>query len=91
MPGVLIIEAMAQVGGVIMLSKPEYHGKYAYLLSIDYTKFRKPAFPGNELRLEVEVVRCRATTGQCRGQAFVGNQLVCEAQVKFAIIDREVV
>ena len=88
MPGVLIIEAMAQVGGVIMLSKPENRNKIAYFMSMDYAKFRQPVVPGDELRMEVEVQKIRARTGQCAGRAYVGDKLVCEAEVKFAVVDR---
>jgi UDP-3-O-[3-hydroxymyristoyl] N-acetylglucosamine deacetylase/3-hydroxyacyl-[acyl-carrier-protein] dehydratase len=88
MPGVLIIEAMAQVGGVIMLSKPENRNKIAYFMSIDSAKFRQPVIPGDELRMEVEVQKIRARTGQCAGSAYVGDKLVCEAEVKFAVVDR---
>ena len=88
MPGVLIIEAMAQVGGVIMLSKPENRNKIAYFMSIDSAKFRQPVVPGDVLRMEVEVQKIRARTGQCAGQAYVGDKLVCEAEVKFAVVDR---
>ena len=88
MPGVLIIEAMAQVGGVIMLSKPENRNKIAYFMSIDSAKFRQPVLPGDELRLEVEVQKIRAKTGQCSGMAYVGDKLVCEAEVKFAVVDK---
>lgn len=88
MPGALIIEAMAQVGGVIMLSKPENRDKIAYFMSIDFAKFRQPVLPGDVLRMEVEVQKIRARTGQCRGQAYVGDKLVCEAEVKFAVVDR---
>jgi UDP-3-O-[3-hydroxymyristoyl] N-acetylglucosamine deacetylase / 3-hydroxyacyl-[acyl-carrier-protein] dehydratase len=88
MPGVLIIEAMAQVGGVIMLSKPENQNKIAYFMSIDSAKFRQPVVPGDELRMEVEVQKIRARTGQCAGRAYVGDKLVCEAEVKFAVVDR---
>lgn len=89
MPGVLIIEALAQVGGVVMLCMHENHGKIAYLMSIDHAKFRQPVFPGDTLRLEVVVVRSRSKTGQCTGKAYVGDRLVCEAQVKFAVVDKE--
>jgi len=89
MPGVLIVEAMAQVGGVIMLSKDANKGKIAYFMSIDKAKFRKPVFPGDQLRLEVDVVRVRSRTGQCTGKAYVGDDLVTEAEVKFAIVDRQ--
>ena len=88
MPGVLIMEALAQVGGVVMLSMPENQGKIAYFMSVDFCKFRQTVMPGDELRLEVEVLRCRARTGQCAGRAYVKDKLVCEAEVKFAIVDR---
>lgn len=88
MPGVIIIEAMAQVGGVIMLSKKENQNKIAYFMSIDSAKFRAPVHPGDELRMEVEIGRIRARTGQCSGKAYVKEKLVCEAQVKFAVVDR---
>jgi beta-hydroxyacyl-ACP dehydratase FabZ len=87
MPGVLIIEALAQVGGVVMLCVHENHGKIAYLMSIDSAKFRQPVFPGDTLRLEVEVVKSRSKTGQCIGKAYVGSRLICEAEVKFAVVD----
>lgn len=89
MPGVLIMEALAQVGGVIMLSLPELHGKIAYFMSVDYCKFRQTVVPGDELRLEVEVMRIRSRNGQCLGRAYVGDKLVCEAEVKFAIVASE--
>lgn len=89
MPGVLIMEALAQVGGVVMLSMPEMFGKMAYFMSVDYCKFRQTVVPGDELRMEVEVLRYRAKTGQCVGRAFVRDKLVCEAEVKFAIVDPE--
>ena len=88
MPGVLIVEAMAQVGGVIMLGKPENRDKLAYLMSIDSAKFRNPVVPGDVLRMEVEVVKHRARTGQSVGRAYVGDKLVCEAEVKFAVVDK---
>lgn len=87
MPGVLIMEALAQVGGVIMLSMPENRGKIAYFMCVDFCKFRQTVVPGDELRMEVEVLRCRARTGQCAGRAYVKDKLVCEAEVKFAIVD----
>lgn len=87
MPGVLIVEAMAQVGGVLMLSKPENHGKLAYFMSIDRVKFRKPVIPGDQLILEVEVIKLRTRTGQMRGRAFVDGKLVSEAELMFSIVD----
>lgn len=87
MPGVLILEALAQVGGVLMLSRPENQGKLAYFMTIEGVKFRQPVHPGDQLRLEAEVIKIRSKTGQCRGKAFVGDKLVCEAEVKFALVD----
>lgn len=87
MPGVLIVEAMAQVGGVIMLAEPENRGKIAYFMSLDEVKFRAPVVPGDVLRMEVDVIKKRARAGQCEGKAYVGDKLVCEAQVKFAVVD----
>jgi UDP-3-O-[3-hydroxymyristoyl] N-acetylglucosamine deacetylase/3-hydroxyacyl-[acyl-carrier-protein] dehydratase len=87
MPGVLIVEAMAQVGGVIMLGEPENRGKIAYFMSVDQVKWRSPVLPGDTLRMEVEVLKKRAKFGQCAGKAYVGDKLVCEADVKFAVVD----
>jgi len=89
MPGVLIVEAMAQVGGVIMLGEPENVGKIAYFMSVDAVKWRSPVLPGDTLRMEVEVLKKRAKFGQCSGKAYVGDKLACEADVKFAVVDRE--
>lgn len=88
MPGVLIVEAMAQVGGVILLKKPDHFGKMAYFMSLDDVKFRKPVLPGDQLHLEVEVVRERSRTGQCLGKAYVDGALVCEADLKFSIVEK---
>lgn len=87
MPGVLIVEAMAQVGGVIMLGEPENRGKIAYFMSVDSVKWRAPVRPGDTLRMEVEVLKKRSKFGQCAGKAYVGDALVCEADVKFAVVD----
>ncbi len=87
MPGVLIIEALAQCGGFLMLSKPENRGKIAYFMTIEKAKFRRPVLPGEELRLEAEVTRDRIRTGECRGQALVDGNVVCEAEVRFAVVD----
>ena len=87
MPGVLILEALAQVGGVLMLSRPENQGKLAYFMTIEGVKFRQPVHPGDQLRLEAEVIKIKSRTGQCRGKAYVGDKLVCEAEVKFALVE----
>ncbi len=86
MPGVIIIEAMAQVGAVAMLCQNEYRGKIAYFMSIDSAKFRKPVLPGSELRMEIEIIKMKSRIGQCRGVAKVNGEMVCEAEVKFAFV-----
>jgi len=88
MPGVLIIEAMAQVGGIIMLDNPDNKDKIAYFMSIDEAKFRKPVTPGDQIRFEVEVVKWKSRYGQVAGKAFVNDALVCEADLKFTLVDK---
>lgn len=83
MPGVLMLEAMAQVGGVILLSRPENIGKIAYFMSINNVKFRRIVRPGDELHLEVDVVRYKTRTGQVHGRALVDGQLAAEADLNF--------
>ena len=87
MPGVIIVEAMAQVGGVMMLAQEECRGKLAFFMAIDNVKFRKPVVPGDQLFLEVELVKARSRTGQVRGKAMVEGKVVCEADLMFAIVD----
>ncbi len=87
MPGVLIVEAMAQVAGVLMLNKKENVGKMAYFMSLDKAKFRKTVVPGDQLRLEVEVVKLRSKTGQVHTKALVDGQIVSEADLMFALVD----
>ncbi|MFH1782050.1 MAG: bifunctional UDP-3-O-[3-hydroxymyristoyl] N-acetylglucosamine deacetylase/3-hydroxyacyl-ACP dehydratase [Candidatus Omnitrophota bacterium] len=87
MPGVLIIEAMAQVAGVLMLNKKENVGKIAYFVSLDKAKFRKMVVPGDQLRLEAEVIKLRSKTGQVRTKALVDGQVVSEAELMFALGD----
>ena len=87
MPGVLIVEAMAQVGGIIMLNKREHHGKMAYFMSVDKVKFRKPVVPGDNLILEVELGKLRSRTGQLTGRAFVDGKVVCQGEFMFALAE----
>jgi UDP-3-O-[3-hydroxymyristoyl] N-acetylglucosamine deacetylase/3-hydroxyacyl-[acyl-carrier-protein] dehydratase len=87
MPGVLMIEALAQAGGVLMLSKPEHRGKIAYLASVNQARFRRVVVPGEELRLEVEVLKFKARVGIVRGIAKVGNDVACEAEIMFSLAD----
>ena len=87
MPGVLIVEAMAQVGGIIMLNRPEHHGKMAYFMSVDKVKFRKPVVPGDNLVLEVELGKLRSRTGQLTGRALVDGKVVCQGEFMFALAE----
>jgi len=87
MPGVLIIEAMAQTAGVLLLSKEENFGKFAYFLGIKDAKFRKPVLPGDQLILEIEVLKLKTKTGQGRGVAKVRGKVVCEADLLFSLVE----
>jgi UDP-3-O-[3-hydroxymyristoyl] N-acetylglucosamine deacetylase/3-hydroxyacyl-[acyl-carrier-protein] dehydratase len=87
MPGVLIIEAMAQAGGVMMLSLPENRGKIAYFMAINNVKFRKPVVPGDQLVLCVEAIKIKSRTGQLRGEALVDGKVVTEADFMFVLSD----
>src|SRR5512145_663275 len=83
MPGVLIIEAMAQVGGVFaMLSDKISNDKVTYFAGIDNARFRKPVVPGVVLRLELEMINCRRGLYCFQGKAYVGDALVAEAELK---------
>lgn len=88
MPGVLILEAMGQVGGVLMLKKSENVGKLAYFMTMENIKFRKVVMPGDQLRLKVQLVTARTKTGKIHAEAYVGNDLVTEADLMFALADR---
>lgn len=87
MPGVMIIEAMAQVAGVLMLSKPENRRKIAYFMSMDKVKFRKSVVPGDQLCIEVNVVKLKSKTGQVHTKAKVVDKLVAEADLMFALVE----
>ncbi len=87
MPGVIIIEAMAQVGGVMMLSLEENKGKIAYFMSINNAKFRKTVVPGDQLVFKVAAVKVKSKTGQVRGEAYVGDKVVAEADLMFVMSD----
>ncbi len=86
-PGVLILEAMAQVGGVMMLAAQENRGKFAFFMAVDNAKFRKTVLPGDELVLDVEAGKIKSKTGQVHGRAFVDGKLVSEADLMFALVD----
>ncbi len=89
MPGVLIVEALAQLGGILLSQKLEHTGKLAVLLSMDKVKMRHPVTPGDQLILEATTVRVKSRTGHVRCKAFVGEKLAAEADIKFMLVDAE--
>ncbi|CAN5623049.1 bifunctional UDP-3-O-[3-hydroxymyristoyl] N-acetylglucosamine deacetylase/3-hydroxyacyl-ACP dehydratase [soil metagenome] len=89
MPGVLIVEALAQLGGILLSQKLEHTGKLAVLLSMDKVKMRHPVVPGDQLILEAVTVRVKTRTGNVRCKAFVQDKLAAEADIKFMLVDSE--
>lgn len=88
MPGVLIIEAMAQVAGVMIYRDlPETESKLIYFTGIENAKFRRPVVPGDQLRIEMELLNRRVNFGKMSGRATVEGKLAAEAIVQFAIVD----
>ncbi|ACV64784.1 beta-hydroxyacyl-(acyl-carrier-protein) dehydratase FabZ [Desulfofarcimen acetoxidans DSM 771] len=85
MPGVLVIEAMAQVGAAAILSMPEYAGKIAFFAGIDKARFRRQVVPGDRLRIVVEVTNLRKTIGKSTAVAYVDEAVAAEAELMFAI------
>ena len=88
MPGVLIVEALAQVGAVGVMAKEEFRGKLALFAGIDGVRFRRQVIPGDVLRLEVEISHLRGVAGRGKGSATVNGERVCEADLMFAFADR---
>lgn len=88
MPGVLQIEAMAQVASIVMLRKSENQGKIGYFMSADKVKFRKPVLPGDTLFIESEFIKGRRNIGQARARCLVNDEVVSQAELVFALIDR---
>ncbi len=89
MPGVLIIESMAQTAGILMLSRPENRGKLAYFMSIDKVKFRKTVVPGDQLLLKIDVVKIKLRTILIRGLAFVEDKIAAEAEMMFSLVPKK--
>ncbi|MFF5994886.1 3-hydroxyacyl-ACP dehydratase FabZ [Lysinibacillus sp. KU-BSD001] len=85
MPGVLIVEALAQVSAVIMLMKDENRGKLGLFAGIDRCRFKKQVHPGDQLRLEVEITRVRGSIAKAKAIATVEGEVACEAEVTFAL------
>ena len=89
MPGVLVIEAMAQAGAVLMLSEMEdRHSKLAVFTGIEGAKFRRSIVPGDQIRIEVDVVSFRPRAGKMAGKAFIDGKLACEATLTCMIVPR---
>jgi len=84
MPGVLIVEALAQVSAVIMLTKAGNEGRLGLLAGIDQCRFKKQVKPGDQLRLEVDITRVKGSIGKGKGIATVDGELVCEMELVFA-------
>jgi 3-hydroxymyristoyl/3-hydroxydecanoyl-(acyl carrier protein) dehydratase len=87
MPGVLVVEAMAQLSGVLIGQKLEHTGKLAVLLSLDRVKLRKPVTPGDQLMMEAVSVKMRGRIVHMRCRAYVAEDLAAEAEVKFMLVD----
>ena len=90
MPGVLIIEALAQVAGVLAFRSGISEGKSVYFMSIDKAKFRKPVVPGDQLRLEISILQQRGNVWKFSGNAVVEEKVVAEAEFTAMVTDREI-
>ena len=89
MPAVLILEAMAQVGGLLLLhSVDDPNDKLMYFMSIDGAKFRRPVTPGDQLRLKLRLIKLKNRIAKMRGEAYVDGQLASEAELVATVVDR---
>ncbi len=89
MPGVLQVEALAQVGAVAVLSMEENKGKLAVFTGIDKLRFKKQVVPGDTLRLEVEIISMRRSIGKGQAVAYVGDEIACKGEIMFALVEKE--
>ncbi|MEW6042203.1 MAG: 3-hydroxyacyl-ACP dehydratase FabZ [Elusimicrobiota bacterium] len=85
MPGVLILEAMAQTAGAMMLNLPETQGKFVYFVGIKHARFRKPVVPGEVLKVLVEIGKIKGKVGKVSGTAYVDSDVCADAELTFAI------
>ncbi len=89
MPGVLIVEAMAQTGGMLLMEQiPAREKKVVYFMSLDKVKFRKPVVPGDQLRMEVEMLQFRGKIARMKGVALVDGEVTTEAEMMACVVDR---
>ena len=89
MPGVLMVEALAQLASIAILLKPEYKDSLGVFTGIDGFKFRSMAEPGDRLDLEVQLLKMKGPIGKLRGVAKVGDKVACEGEISFSILDQE--
>src|SRR5690348_16863491 len=87
MPGVLQLEAIAQVAGILMLKQAENFGKLAYFMAADGVKWRKPVRPGDSLVIDVELIKARSRVGKAKGVCSVDGETVSEAEVTFMMVE----
>lgn len=87
MPGVLMIEAMAQTGAVLAKSQPENKNKLVMLAGINNVRYRRPVLPGDVVRIEVKMISQRRNIGKCQGKFLVEGELACEAEIMWAMVD----
>src|SRR5699024_1981277 len=85
MPGVLILEALAQVGAIAVLDMEENKGKIGFLAGVDKCRFKREVTPGDQLQLEVEIIRMKGQIGKGKGTATVNGEVACTAEITFAI------
>ena len=89
MPGVLIVEALAQVGAVAMLKVEDNRGRLAFFTGIDKCRFKRQVKPGDQLRLEVEMIRFKGPIGKGKGVATVDGEVACELEMMFALGEKQ--
>lgn len=89
MPGVLIVEALAQVGAVALLNLPDNQGRLAFFAGIDNCRFKRQVYPGDQLHLEVEITRAKGRIGKGKAVATVGGEIACELEMMFALGDKQ--
>ncbi|MBI2442181.1 MAG: 3-hydroxyacyl-ACP dehydratase FabZ [Lentisphaerae bacterium] len=87
MPGTLLVEAIAQVGAVFILGKPQNQGRLAYFTTVELARFRRPVRPGDQLVIDVCETAVRPRVGKATGLIFVGRRLAVEARISFALVD----